>query len=142
MMADYQGVAQSYAVFAFSDYCAYAVYAGNVAAQIQGANKLLYWEAIRFFKQLGVHRYDFVGARIDPEKGSKQEAINSLKKRFGATLKKGYMWKYPLRPLRSLAYSFGVRFLRGGDIVDHERHKLKGYRPDAPDAAGGAESGL
>jgi hypothetical protein len=125
MIAEYQGVAQSYVVFAFSDYCAYAVYAGNIANQQQGANKLLYWEAIRMFKKLGIQRYDFVGARIDPEKGSKQEAINSLKKHFGAKLIQGYMWKYTLRPLKSIAYTLGVRLLRGGDIVDAERHKMK-----------------
>ncbi len=51
MIADYQGVAQSYVVFAFSNYCAYAIYAGNVANQHQGANKLLYWEAIRSFQE-------------------------------------------------------------------------------------------
>jgi hypothetical protein len=125
MIAEYQGVAQSYVVFAFSDYCAYAVYAGNIANQQQGANKLLYWEAIRMFKKLGIQRYDFVGARIDPEKGSKQEAINSLKKHLGAKLIQGYMWKYTLRPLKSIAYTLGVRLLRGGDIVDAERHKMK-----------------
>ena len=43
---------------------------------------------------------------------------------MGAKLIQGYIWKYPLRPLRSLAYSYGVRLLRGGDIVDLERHKL------------------
>jgi hypothetical protein len=127
MIADYQGIAQSYVVFAFSAYCAYAVYAGNIASQQQGANKLLYWEAIRLFRKLGVHRYDFVGARIDPEKGSKEWAINSLKKHMGAKLIQGYMWKYSLRPVKSVAYTLAVRFLRGGDIVDHERHKLNGY---------------
>jgi len=125
MIADYQGIAQSHVVFAFSDYCAYAVYAGNIAKQHQGANKLLYWEAIRLFKKLGVQRYDFVGARIAPEKGSKEWAINSLKKHFGAKLIQGYMWKYPLRPMKSIAYTLAVRFRRGGDIVDVERHKLK-----------------
>ena len=125
MVADYQGIPQSYVVFAFSDYCAYAIYAGNIANQHPGANKLLYWEAIRLFQNLGVQRYDFVGARIKPEKGSKQEGINLLKKRFGAKLIEGHIWKYPLRPLKSLAYTLGVRFLRGGDIVDHERHKLQ-----------------
>jgi hypothetical protein len=131
MIADYQGVAQSYVVFAFSDYCAYAVYAGNIAGQHQGANKLLYWEAIRSFKKLGIQRYDFVGARIDPEKGSKEWAINSLKKHMGAKLIQGYMWKYALRPVKSVAYTLAVRFLRGGDIVDHERHKLKGFHETA-----------
>ncbi len=125
MIADYQGLAQSYVVFAFSDYCAYAVYAGNIANQHQGANKLLYWEAIRSFKKMGIQRYDFVGARISPEKGSKEWAINSLKKHLGAKLIEGYMWKYPLRPVKSIAYTLAVRLLRGGDIVDHERHKLK-----------------
>jgi len=122
--AYYQDVLQSCVIYAFSDYCAYAIYAGNVARQHQGANKLVYWEAYRLFKQLGVAKFDFVGARIDPEKGSKQEAINLFKQRLGAELRRGYIWKYPLRPVRALAYSLGVRYLRGGDIVDLERHKL------------------
>ncbi len=129
LIAEYKGVIQSGVVFAFSDYCGYAVYAGNLVGQHQGANKLIYWEAIRWFKQMGVRRFDFVGARINPEKGSKQESINAMKQRFGATLIQGYIWKYPLHPLKSLAYSLGVRFLRGGDIVDAERHKLKAVCP-------------
>jgi len=139
MIADYEGVAQSYVVFAFSDYCAYAVYAGNIANQHQGANKLLYWEAIRFFKKLGIQHYDFVGARIGPEKGSKEWAINSLKKHLGAKLKEGYMWKYSLRPVKSVAYTLAVRFLRGGDIVDHERHKLKEAHEIAMDSLNGKD---
>ena len=125
MIADYQGHIQSCVVYAFSDYCAYAVYGGNHARQFPGANKLLHWEAIRLFRKLGVKRYDFYGARINPEKGSKQEAINSFKRRLGGKLIEGYIWKYPLSPLRSKAYTYAVRFLRGGDIVDAERHKMK-----------------
>ncbi|HEY8037336.1 MAG TPA: hypothetical protein VIF37_17280 [Methylobacter sp.] len=127
MTADHQGVAQSYVVFAFSDYCAYAIYAGNLGRQHQGANKLLYWEAIRFFKQIGIKRYDFVGARINPEKGSKQQELNSFKKRFGATLKQGYMWKYSLHPFKYFLYSAAARLRSGGDIVDAERHKLSSF---------------
>jgi lipid II:glycine glycyltransferase (peptidoglycan interpeptide bridge formation enzyme) len=125
MIADCQGVAQSYVVFAFSDYCAYAIYAGNIVDQIKGANKLLYWEAIRQFKRLGIQCYDFMGARINPEPGSKQEALSMFKKRFGATLKEGYMWKYPIRPLKYRLYCLAARLRSGGDIVDAERHKLK-----------------
>jgi hypothetical protein len=126
--AEYQGVLQSCVIYAFSKYCAYAVYAGNVAPQHQGANKLIYWEAFCLFKKLGVQRFDFVGARIDPARGSKQEAINLFKERLGAKLTQGYLWKYALRPWRSLAYSHAVRLLRGGDIVDLERHKMKDYK--------------
>lgn len=124
MISEQQGVAQSYAVLAFSNYCVYGIYAGNLQQQQPGANKLLYWEAIRYFRSLGVQKFDFVGARINPTQGSKQEGINLLKKHFGATLKRGYMWKYALRPLRSRVYTFGVKLLRGGDIVDAEHHKL------------------
>ena len=134
MIAHYQGVLQSCVAYAFSTHCAYAVYAGNVSDQHQGANKLIYWEAIRLFKQLGVARFDFVGARINPAKGSKQEAINLFKKRFGTTLIQGYIWKYPLRPIKSKVYSCAVRLLRGGDIVDHERDKLEGNDKTGPDS--------
>ena len=63
-----------------------------------------------------------------PEKGSKQDAINSFKRRLGGKLIQGYMWKYALRPVKSIAYTLAVRFLRGGDIVDRERHKLENLR--------------
>ncbi len=124
LVADQQSIAQSFCVFAYSESCAYAIYAGNALGQPQGANKLLYWEAMRLFKSLGVRTYDFVGARISPEKGSKQEALGLFKKRFGATLKVGYMWKYPLRPLKYRLYGLAARVRSGGDIVDAERHKL------------------
>jgi hypothetical protein len=124
LKADYRGIAQTYCLFGFSTTCAHAIYAGNIDHQHQGAIKLLQWEAIRLFRGLGVQKFDFVGARINPQKGSKQEAINSMKKRFGAALSEGYMWKYSLRPWRASVYSIGVRLLRGGDIVDQERHKL------------------
>jgi len=124
MAADHQGVVQSCVVFAFSDYCAYAIYAGNIADQYPGANKLLYWEAIRLFRSMGIQRYDFMGARVDPEKGSKQEALSLFKKRFGAELKRGFMWKYPLHKIPYHLYGLAARFRSGGDIVDAERHKL------------------
>ena len=133
LVAEYQGTAQTYCLFGFSDACAYAIYAGNILEQHQGAMKLLQWEAIRHFRGLGVRKFDFVGARINPEQGSKQETINSMKRRFGAVLSEGFMWKYPLRPWRASAYTIGVRVMRGGDIVDQERHKLAGYSPTRHD---------
>jgi lipid II:glycine glycyltransferase (peptidoglycan interpeptide bridge formation enzyme) len=124
LMAEYQGIPQSYSLFAFSEACAYWIYGGNILGQHQGATKLLQWEAIRSFRNIGVRKYDFFGARIDPPKNSKQEGINLMKKHLGGTLQKGYIWKYSLRPWQSRLYSMGVRILRGGDIVDREGHKL------------------
>lgn len=127
LMAEYRGVPQSYALFAFSTPCAYWMYGGNILNQRQGAMKLLQWEAIRLFRNLGVGKFDFFGARINPLKGSKQEGINLMKKHLGATLSEGYMWKYSLRPWQSWMYSIGVRILKGGDIVDQEERRLKNY---------------
>ncbi len=47
LVAEHQGVAQSYSLFAFSTPCAYWIYGGNIHQQHQGAMKLLQWEAIR-----------------------------------------------------------------------------------------------
>jgi hypothetical protein len=131
LVADQKGVAQSFCAFGYSDYSVYAVYAGNTIDQPQGANKLLYWEAIRLFKSLGVRTFDFVGARISPEKGSKQEALGLFKRRFGATLKQGYIWKYSFHPLKYRLYRLAALLRSGGDIVDAEKHKLGRFKlPD------------
>jgi hypothetical protein len=125
LLATVDGRIESCVVFAFSRYGAYAVYAGNPDQPMQGANKLLYWEAMCQFKQAQVRRFDFVGARIRPEHGSKHEGINALKRRLGATLTEGYIWKYPLSPLKYRLYCAAARWRSGGDIVDAERHKLE-----------------
>lgn len=119
-----QGALQGCAVIPFSNHSAYYVYGGTMPGPITGAMNLLHWEAIRHFRQLEVKRYDFVGVRINPEKGSKQEGLKMFKERFGGQLVQGHIWKYRLSPLKSFAYSFAVRLLRGGDIVDREHHKL------------------
>ena len=131
LMAEHQGLPQSYALFAFSTPSAYWMYGGNIHHQHQGAMKLLQWEAIRLFRNLGILKFDFYGARINPQKGSKQESINLMKKHLGATLSEGYMWKYSLRPWRASVYSVSVRLLRGGDIVDQEGTRLKDYQVQA-----------
>ena len=124
-VAVHQGTVQGCAVIPFSNHSAYYVYGGSILKPITGANNLLHWEAIRLFRGLGVNRYDFVGVRINPEKGSKQAGLMMFKQRFGGKLVQGYIWKYSLNPLKFAIYSLAVRFLRGGDIVDSESHKLK-----------------
>jgi len=137
LVAEHQGVAQSYALFAFSEHCAYWIYGGNVENHHEGAMKLLQWNAILLFRSLGVRKFDFFGARINPPKGSKQEGINRMKKHLGATLAEGYVWKYSLRPWRAWVYSKSVRFLRGGDLVDQEQHKLNEHSSNPEAGAAG-----
>lgn len=123
-VAEHQGEVQGCTVVPFSQHSAYYVYGGSSPKPLPGANNLLHWHAMEEFKRLGVNHYDFVGARISPEKGSKQEGIMTFKKRFGAELVQGYTWKYPFHLLSYTAYSMAVRLLRGGDIVDAEKHKF------------------
>lgn len=121
---EFGGVLVSCCLCAFSKWSAYAVYVGNASQSRGPSSKTLYWDAICTFCRAGVKKFDFYGARIDPEKGSKQEGINLSKSLFGANLTRGFLWKYPLRPLRARAYSISVRLMLGGDLVDQERHKL------------------
>ena len=124
-VAEYQGVVQGAIVVPFSRHTAYYVYGGSIPDPAPGAMNLLHWDAMRYFKGLGTRRYDFVGVRINPEKGSKQEGLLQFKERFGGQLNQGYMWKYPLRPLKYRLYCLAARLRTGGDIVDKERHKLE-----------------
>jgi hypothetical protein len=124
-VADYQGIIQGCAVIPYSKHSAYSIYAGSIPKPADGATKLLHWESMRLFRELGVRRYDFVGARINPEKGSKQEKLMLYKRQLGGKLVEGYMWKYSLHPLKFFVYSHAVRRLRGGDIVDQEHHKFE-----------------
>lgn len=123
-VADWKGVNQGCAVIPFSKHGAYYNYGGTVPEPLSGATNLLQWEAIRYFRALGVSFYDFCGVRINPEKGSKAAGLSMYKQRFGPQLIQGFMWKYSLNPIKSAIYSLGIRMLRGGDIVDCERHKL------------------
>lgn len=127
LAAEHGGALQGCMVVPFSLYGAYYVYGGSRPEPRQGAMHLLHWEAIRRFRDLGVRRYDFVGVRIRPEKGSRQEGLRMFKERFGGDLREGFIWKYPLRRGRAWIYSLAVRFLRGGDIVDREHRALRGF---------------
>jgi hypothetical protein len=123
-VAEFDGVAQGCAVMPFSRSSAYYMHGGSISGPLTGAMNLLQWEAIKTFRELGVRRYDFFGARMDPEKGSKAEGIAKFKERFGARYMKGYMWKFPFLRSKYFLYSVAARVRSGGDVVDQERHKL------------------
>ena len=123
-IAEYQGKLQGCAVIPFSNHSAYYVYGGSIPMPLTGAMNLLQWEAIRYFRELGIKHYDFCGVRLDPDKGSKQAGLMMFKDRFGPRLVRGYIWKFSLSSLKSGIYSLAIKLLRGGDIVDTEHHKL------------------
>lgn len=122
-LATYKNVVQGCAIFPFSSYSAYYLYGGSADHPETGAMNLLHWEAMKYFRGRGVKRYDFVGVRINPEAGSKQEGLMMFKQRFGGELQRGYMWKCSLRPVKGALYGIGVRIMKGGDIVDIEQKR-------------------
>lgn len=124
-VAEFQGEIHGCMVAPFSGHTAYDCYAGSKPKPVLGAMHLLHWEAIRQFRVMGVKLFDFQGVRINPEPGSKQEGIMHYKQGFGGKLVQGFQWKYPLRPLKAIAYNMAVRVLLGGDIVDRESSKLQ-----------------
>lgn len=123
-VAELNGRLQACAVMAFSRHSAYYMYGGSAPDAAPGAMHLLHWEAMRRYRELGTLQYDFCGARVNPAPGSKAEGLATFKQRFGSQFRQGFMWKCRLSPLRSALYSVSVRLLRGGDIVDAERHKF------------------
>ena len=83
-------------IFPFNLYGTYSLFGGRIPEAETGAMNQLNWEAIRRFRNLGVKRFGFMGVRINPEVGSKQEGIMIFKHRFGCQLHQGYIWKYSL----------------------------------------------
>lgn len=123
-VAEANGVVQGGAIVPFSRAAAYYVHGGSVADPVSGTMNLLHWEVIKHLRNAGVREYNFVGARIDPEPGSKQESLARFKGRFGGALRRGFMWRYFLEPAKAPLYRLAARLRNGGDIVDQERHKL------------------
>lgn len=132
LVAEKDGVIQACVVVPFSEARAYYVYGGSIPSPASGATVFLHWETIRHFRALGVKSYDFVGVRINPKKGSKQEGLKEYKERFGGQLLQGYLWKYAFKPLKFSMYNLAARLRRGGDIVDQERERRDEQEPEAP----------
>ena len=107
----------------------YYLYGGSARTPHSGAMNLLHWEAIKKMKARGVLFYDFVGARINPETGSKYEGIQRFKSRFGGPLQTGYLWKVVFHPFYYSLYTLLVklksRVKHSNDIIEQERERGK-----------------
>ena len=107
------------------------LHGGSSDAPHSGAMNLLHWESMIRMKNKGVNYYDFVGGRINPDKGSKLEGIQRFKSRFGGEFKMGYIWKYTFNRKKYIFYSllmkiyFRLRYRIAfeGDTIDQERTK-------------------
>jgi len=109
----------------------YYLFGGSSGKHHNGALNLLQWEVIRLMKSRSVYTHDFVGARLNPAKGSKYEGIQRFKERFGGDLKEGYLWKFPIRKIKYRLYINALkikcilkRIEYTGDVIDQEYKRL------------------
>jgi lipid II:glycine glycyltransferase (peptidoglycan interpeptide bridge formation enzyme) len=126
-IAEYNDEIHGAAIIVWAENSAYYLYGGSIEKTHSGAMNLLHWAAIMEMKKRNVKFYDFVGARIDPEEGSKYEGIQRFKSRFGGELKQGYLWKLPLNKVKYKLY-VSMQKLKNygqfkGDIIDQERRR-------------------
>lgn len=108
----------------------YYMHGGSAPHTKPGAMNLLMWEAMKCMKERGVKWFDFVGARVTTEPGSKLEGIQRFKSRFGATMKVGYMfrvvvnkpyyWLY--KKATTLAF-YALTRKKFRDMIQEEREK-------------------
>ena len=99
-IAVHEGKPQGGIFIPWNLYGAYYLYGGSSDSPTIGAMNHLHWHTMLTMKARGVKIYDFFGARIHPISGSKQEGIQRFKKRFGASMKSGLLWKYPINSLK------------------------------------------
>jgi len=108
---------QGVAIIIYDNNRAYYMYGGSRVRPFTGSLNLLQYEAMKILQSRGVRVYDFVGARIKYEKGSKYEGLQRFKERFGASLQKGYAFRYIVNPFKFKLFN----------IISKSYLKLKGY---------------
>lgn len=121
---------QGCAILLWDKNSSYYMHGGSIAHIHSGAMNFLHWKAILKMKERGVKKYDFVGARVNFDPGSKLEGIQRFKSRFGGPMKVGYLWRYDVHPLKMKLYRFLLksyfylhRDFTPKDIITEERNK-------------------
>lgn len=118
---------QGGAIFLYNSERVYYLYGASVNDSHTGSMNLLHWEAMKHYKNKGVHEYSFVGCRINEDADSKYHGIQRFKERFGGVLNVGVMFKIILHPWKYKLY-FCLKRLKDKaymDIVDQEKSKWK-----------------
>ena len=113
------GTPHASGLFIWDTASSYYIVGGTCEHPHHGAGTLLHWTAMIDMKRRGVKVYDFVGARMHPASGSKQEGLQVFKSRFGSKLSSGYLWKYPINPWKYSLYQHRRRFK---DLVHRSRY--------------------
>ncbi len=92
------------ALFLIDKGSSYFLVGGREPDAHHGATAFLHWQAMRAARARGVGTYDFVGGRVHPVAGSRQEGLQVFKSRFGGSFQEGVLWKLALRTDRFTAF--------------------------------------
>ena len=122
IIKDSDGIIHGSAVFIWSpNQTCFYLHGGSSAKTATGAMNLLIWEAMQAMKERSVHYFDFVGARVNPQPGSKLEGIQRFKNRFGSTMKVGWMYKVIINKFYYYLYKIALNvfsLLNGNGIYE------------------------
>lgn len=106
-----EGEVQGSAIFYWSPgQTCYYMHGGSAEHTSAGAMNLLMWEAMKEMKARDVKIFDFVGARLSTEPGSKLEGIQRFKSRFGATMRVGYIYRVVTKKVPFFIYNNLISF--------------------------------
>ncbi len=87
------GVVQGAVLIPFTKQRAYYYYGGSIENHVPGSMNLLHWEVVKDLKKTGVLKYDFGGARVNPDRESKAYGIQRFKERFGGEFETCFIWE-------------------------------------------------
>jgi hypothetical protein len=120
-VVEHQEVIQGSAIIVYDEKRAFYFYGGSITKPINGSINLLQYKILEHLYTKNVQYYDLMGARVCIEKGSKFEAIQKFKSRFGTNLKKGYAFRVIINPLKFRLFTLMVTAyfkLKGSQYLD------------------------
>ncbi len=112
---------QGSAIIVYDKERAFYLYGGSSPRPLNGSLNLLHYKILDFCYQNNIKYYDLMGARLCVEKGSKFEAIQKFKSRFGKTLKRGYAFRVIIHPLKFKLFTLLAKSyfkFKGSQYVD------------------------
>jgi len=127
----YNNTLEGGAVITFTKKEANYLYGGAKNPTLQnGSIKLLQFEIIKQLKNIGVKKYIWGGCRLSDVTGTKQQGMQEFKLRFGAQIKKGFLWKMDINPFYCNLYDSLMALqvkLKGQkpstDVIDYEKNR-------------------
>lgn len=121
-----QGIPQCGLIGVYNNAMFYYMFGASADKPEAGSTHYLQFQTIKLMMERGVNAYNFVGCRINVDKGSKYERIQHFKKGFGGMLVECYMFKAILNntkfKLFKVLYSIKGKTL-SSDAIDEEVHK-------------------